>query len=102
MSITIDQDDLGSGNNPNRRQHRLKKQREDVAKILKKVQEAAKTNADENLNKTIDLGLIQSRTSKGLAQLFNNEPATWELLFPLEFYRQIYRLNNWPISDESL
>ena len=103
MSMIDDQNEnwesSAGGSDSNKR---IKKQREDVSRILNKVQKIVKDNAEEDLDKTIDLGLVLSRTSEGLSYLFRDTPTTWKLLFPMEFYRQIYRLNNWAITEESL
>lgn len=90
-------EDSGSG-----KDKKVRKQRPDVQKLLKRTQDLVKKQSNEDLDRIIDLGLLLHKSKLGFEMLFGTNPTEWRPLFPLEFYRQIYRLNRWSTEGKKL
>jgi len=43
---------------------------------------------------------VKNNLSKVFSAFLNNDYVEWSRKFPTEFYRQIFRLNNWTVEDE--
>jgi len=81
---------------------KLQKQRLDIEKLLKKGEELRAEQSSQSIDKQIDIGAILARTPNAGNAFLIPSPKAYEVTFPLEFYRQIYRLNNWDTSGKKL
>jgi hypothetical protein len=58
---------------------------------------------DENLDKALEkFSLTEYKVHNPKFSLVIGELKSYKKKFPLEYYRQVYRLNSWPITDTSL
>lgn len=88
--------------NTNQDTSRLQRQHIEIDKLLKKGEQLREGKASQAADKQIDIGAILSKTAKAGNAFLLPIPQPYEVTFPLEFYRQIYRLNNWDQSGNKL
>lgn len=81
---------------------KLQRQRQEIDQLLRKGEELRANKASQITDKQIDIGAILARTARAGSAFLVPTPQPYVVTFPMEFYRQIYRLNNWDTSGKKL
>jgi hypothetical protein len=81
---------------------KAEKQRLEIEKLLRKGEELRAKEEGLDTDKQIDIGAILAKTARAGNAFLIPTPQPYKVTFPLEFYRQIYRLNNWDTSGRKL